>query len=300
MPDHTQLLRTLNLIRLLTDRPGKTVAQLARLLAVTTRTVYRYLETLEAVGYAVDVHPQTKQYFLFEADAKQRTTFTADESALVSRLLTALPTEHPLTDSIRRKLFVTSELLPFADELQDRHRAVLVERLADALRTGRQVRLLRYHSANSNTITDRLVEPLELIDNYATLKAYDPGDGKEKTFKIKRIEDVAVLEQRNVHAPTVAAQLPVDAFGMDGPEPLLVVLYLNRRAYHLLLEERPLTRPYLEPRPHDADFPYQFRGEVRDWRGIGRFVLGMADQVRVIEPDPFKAFLKEKLGSFNF
>ena len=300
MPDHSQLLRTLNLIRLLTDRPGKTVPQLARLLDTHPRTVYRYLKTLESVGYAVDIHPQTKHYFLFEADPKTRATFTADESALMSRSLSSVSSDHPLLDSIRRKLFVTSELLPFADELQDRHRAILVEQLAEALHLRRQVRLLRYHSANSNTTTDRLVEPLELIDNYATLKAFDPGDGKEKTFKIKRIEGVTVLETPAAYVPVVTTQLPVDAFNMDGPEPLLVVLHLNRRAYHLLLEERPLTRPYLEPRPHDVDFPYQFRGEVRDWRGIGRFVLGMADQVRVIEPEAFKAFLKEKLSGFNF
>ena len=33
--------------------------------------------------------------------------------------------------------------------------------------------------------------------------------------------------------------------------------------------------------------------------GLGRFVLGMADQVRVIELEPFKAFLREKISTFN-
>lgn len=102
------LLRLLKFIRLLADRPGRTVSQFARTLETSERTVYRYLDTLEELGYLIDkdIH---ERYFLFEADATRRPAFTADESALVDRLLSSLPAELPLMDSIRRKLSLTSD-----------------------------------------------------------------------------------------------------------------------------------------------------------------------------------------------
>ena len=50
-----KLLRVFKLIRLLKQRPGRTIFQLAQLLDINKRSVYRYLELLEAVGYLYDV-----------------------------------------------------------------------------------------------------------------------------------------------------------------------------------------------------------------------------------------------------
>lgn len=288
MSAQPHLLRLLKFVRLLADRPGRTVSQTARTLETSERTVYRYLDTLQQLGYLIDKDEQ-ERYFLFEADATRRPAFTADESALVDRLLSSLPADLPLTDSIRRKLFLTSDLIPFADELLDRHQALVVERLATALREGRQVRLLRYHSTNSDTIADRIVEPVGFADHYATLKAYDPEEGKEKSFKIRRMDDVAILD---TPCACVTAGEVLDAFGWSGPEPLLVTLHLSGRAYRLLLEERPLCRPFLELYDDEA-FPYRFRGEVRSYVGIGRFVLGLPGEIEVVD-EAFRDYLRER------
>lgn len=290
MSAQPHLLRLLKFIRLLADRPGRTVSQAARTLETSERTVYRYLDTLGELGYLIDKDEQ-ERYFLFEADATRRPAFTADESALVDRLLSSLPSEHPLIDSIRRKLFLTSDLVPLADELLDRHQALVVERLATAIAHNRQVRLLRYYSTNSDTIADRIVEPVGFTDHYATLKAYDPEDGKEKSFKIRRMDDVDVLDTPCTY---VTAGEVLDAFGWSGPEPLLVTLHLSGRAYRLLLEERPLCRLFLEPRD-DETFPYRFRGEVRSYVGIGRYVLGLPGEIDVVDED-FRSYLRERAG----
>ncbi len=287
------LLRLFSLIRLLADRPGYTAVQAARQLDTTPRTIYRYLETLEEIGYLIDCDPQTNQYFLFEADRTNRPAFTAQESALVVRLLATQPADDPLTDSIRRKLYLTSELVPLADELQERHQGMLVERLNAALTDGWQVQLLRYHSLNSNTIADRLVEPLGFTDNYATLKAYDVAAGREKSFKIRRMTDVQVLTTP-VQVSAGPAEV-LDAFDWPGPEPLGVVLNLTPLACQLLREEHPRCRPFLHEHDHSL-FPYQFRSEVRNYTGIGRFVLGLPGEVEVVEPEAFRVYLRERAG----
>lgn len=287
------LLRLFGLIRLLADRPGHTVAQVARRLDTTTRTIYRYLETLQEIGYLIDSDPQTNQYFFFEANRTNRPAFTAQESALVVRLLATQPTDDPLTHSIRRKLYLTSELVPLADELQERHQGMLVERLNTALTDGRQVQLLRYHSLNSNTIADRLVEPLGFTDNYATLKAYDVAAGREKSFKIRRMTDVQVLTTP-VQVSADPAEV-LDAFDWPGPEPLPVVLNMTLLAWQLLREDHTRCRPFLHTRDHPT-FPYQFRGEVRNYTGLGRFVLGLPGEIEVVEPEAFRVYLRERAG----
>ncbi len=286
------LFRLLAFIRLLSDRPGRTVSQAAQTLDTTPRTVYRYLETLEELGYCIDKDTE-ERYFLFDADRTNRPAFTAEESALVVRLLTSLPTNHPLTDSIRRKLYLTSELVPLADELQERHQAQLVERLALALREGWQVRLVRYHSPSSNTIADRDIEPLDFTDNFATLKAIDLAAGREKSFKIRRMTDVLVLDTPSRATNRVGEVM--DAFDWPGPEPLLICLNLSHLAYRLLTEEYPRSRPFLQPQDNPV-FPYRFRGEVRSYIGIGRFVLGLPGEVEVVESVAFWDYLQERAG----
>ncbi|GAA4421213.1 hypothetical protein GCM10023187_56970 [Nibrella viscosa] len=292
MIEQQKLLRLFKLIRLLADRPGRTLQQLADSLEVNKRTVYRYLKLLEEIGYLVDTDEHDR-HFLFEADSPRRPAFTPEESALVSRLLTSAAPENPLRSSIRRKLYLTSELVPLADELLDRHQGQVVERLSEAIRDNRQVRLVRYQSANSGSIRDRLVDPLSFTENFALLTAYEPVSGKEKTFKTRRIEDVQVLDSTRTYTE---AEQPVDLFGWSGNTIHRVLLRLTSRAYRLLIEDYPPTRAFTET-CETGKWPYCFRGEVRDFRGIGRFILGLPGEVQVDEPEELKGYLRERAAT---
>ncbi|AQG80468.1 hypothetical protein [Spirosoma montaniterrae] len=61
---------------------------------------------------------------------------------------------------------------------------------------------------------------------------------------------------------------------------------------HLLLEERPTTRPNIYPVPDDATFSYRYTGEVRSWIGVGRFILGLPGQIRIDSPDKLRAYVR--------
>lgn len=167
-----------------------------------------------------------------------------------------------------------------------------MDRLSDAIRDRRQVRLLRYHSINSNSISDRLVEPYSFSENFTQLTAFEPASGMEKTFKTRRIEDVVVLETAQTKPPT---EVPTDPFDWPGDQKR-VSLRLTYQAYHLLTEAYPLTRPDIMPNPDDTDFPYTYEGTVRSWVDIGRFVLGIPGQVQINEPDAFREYLRGRAG----
>ena len=290
-----KLLRVFKLIRLLKQRPGRTIPQLAQSLEINKRSVYRYFEFLEEVGYLIDSDPATKRYYLFEDETAGRPTFTEEEAEVLRQALAGVAPAHPLLGSIRQKLFLTSSLVPLADGLVDVHQGQVVQRLAEALRDGRQVKLIRYQSPNSNTIADRLVEPLSFSDDYTTLNAYEPASGKVKTFKTRRIEDVSVLDKVSTYK---AGEDVLDLFNWSGPKKFFVSLSLTNRAYRLLIEDYPPARAYIDRRD-EANFPYYFKGEVRDFRGIGRFILGLPGEVRVEEPEELKVYLRERIWEFG-
>lgn len=162
MIPQAKLLRVFKLIRLLNEHPGRTIQQLASALDMSERTVYRYVEFLDAVGYSIDTNPATKRFFLFGQSPARPDAFTEEETDLIRQALAGIPVSNPLQASIRQKLFLSSSLLPLADGLVDLHQSQMVSQLVGAIRRRVQVKLIRYHSVNAVNISDRLVEPLEL------------------------------------------------------------------------------------------------------------------------------------------
>lgn len=294
MIEQAKLLRVLQLIRLLRNERGRTLNQLAQALDCSTRTVRRYLDLLTEVGYLVDERVDLRGYFfLFEAEPERAPLFSLEESTLLQQVLTGLEESNPLGVSLRQKLHRTTELIPLADELVDLQRGRMVQQLSAAVRERRQVRLVRYQSADSGTVRDRVVEPVALTEGFEQLNAVEVSSGQLRTYKIRRMDDVEVLDRPCVH-PVMDEHL--DLFGMAGPTWLPVELRLTERAYRLLVEEHRGARQFASPTPAGDGPGYVFRGEVRSYLGIGRFVLGLPTEVRVVEPEAFRMFLREKAG----
>jgi hypothetical protein len=82
-----------------------------------------------------------------------------------------------------------------------------------------------------------------------------------------------------------------DIFGFSGDSNAWITLHLSLRAYLLLREEYPLSIPFTER----TDDGYHFHGPVSNFDGIGRFVLGLMDEVRIKGPEVFKTFIEKKL-----
>ncbi len=283
------IIRVFKAIRHLATPPHKSIAQLATWLEVDKRTVYRYLHLLEEIGYDVDKDFEGR-YFVFEDGKRNAVQFTAEETLLVRQMLAAASEHNPLVESIRRKVYLTSELIPLTDELLDIHRAKLIQQLAEAIAQRKQVKLLKYHSTNSEQVIDRLIEPLGFTENFTTLDAFEIASQKVKSFKIQRIEGVELLTTEtayNTDAPLT------DAFGFTG-EAFFLTLNLSTRAYHLFIETFPNLRAYTQPQPN-ATFPYRYVGEARSHIGIGRFCLGLPSEIEVVAPQSLKDYLNGRI-----
>ena len=165
-----------------------------------------------------------------------------------------------------------------------------VEQLAEAISNKEQVVLKNYHSAHSNEIRDRLVEPIHFGDNYQSIMALDTTDKVCKQFKLDRIGEIIAFNKPFAFE-SHHHKNQTDIFGFTGDASTWVTLELTLRAYLLLREEYPLALPFLiKEEDH-----YLFNGPVASFEGVGRFTLGLIDEIHNRSPESFITFLKNKI-----
>lgn len=258
---HT-LERALKLIRLLTEQPRKRVDELGKYLGIEGRNVRNYLETFEEIGYIV-AHDSQHRYYL----------------------------ELPDVVDTSKWGFKTSKdprvLLAIADELIHIQRAKIVRRLGQAIEEKKRVMLKPYQSVSENTVQDRIVEPHQLKHDDKYLLAYEPALSSVRPFKVDRIGAVVLLD---VNFPPLYSPMGLDVFGWSGESMMNVRLCLSELAYRLLIEEYPHAYPYIRKDPNG----YLFDHHVYDLRGIGRFVMGLPGDVKILEPEALQMYVREQ------
>ncbi len=286
----TKLLRLFQIIAVL--KTGRwTIKSLAERFDTSERTIYRYIKLLEEIELLIEKDFDGKYFIHSSGDELGTSEFTLEEMKLIKKLIQTEVDNNPLKELLLKKLSLNSELDKVPNLIVNSRRGKLVEQLSLAIKDKKQVILRNYHSANSSEITDRLVEPIGFGDNYQTIVALDTKDKQSKQFKIDRIGEITETE-KNFQFESQHQKTTTDIFGMTGSKSTWVTLKLQMRSYLLLREEHPLSLPYIEKR----DDHYQFYGPVSNFDGIGRFVMGLMDEIEVVGPEEFKKHIRHKIG----
>jgi predicted DNA-binding transcriptional regulator YafY len=211
---------------------------------------------------------------------------------LIKKLIQSGASDNPLRNILLKKLSLNSELDSMPRLFLKARLGKFVEQLAEAIHNKEQVVLKNYHSAHSNEIRDRLVEPIHFGDNYQSIMALDTSDKVCKQFKLDRIGEVIAFNKPFAFE-SLHQKKQTDIFGFNGDANTWVTLKLTLRAYLLFREEYPLALPYLSK----EEDHYLFHGPVAGFEGVGRFTLGLIDEINVKSPDSFISFLKNKILS---
>ena len=111
---------------------------------------------------------------------------------------------------------------------------------------------------------------------------------KNKTFKISRAQSVKLLDL-NWSNEKQHKQVSRDIFHFSGEERKPICLRLGKLATNLLIEEYPESIAELE---RYDDGTSRLRTEVCSFIGVGRFVIGLADDIEVEQSEEFKNYLK--------
>ncbi len=290
--DQTKIVKILRLMKLLTGNVSRTIDQLAVEMGTTPRTIYRYIDDIREAGFVVN-----KLYGNVFAmgkmgrgltDFNKLIYFTEEEAYITARLIEGIDNNNALKRDLQRKLASVYDSTSIANFIDNPANAANVEALAAAIKHRKQVILVQYESAHSDEAKDRLVEPIEFTANMIDIWAYDVDKGENRMFKVMRIHSVEETDNDWAFKAKHKALKP-DVFRMTGPLNVPITLQLNTRAKSLLVEEFPLAEKDLK---RDGS-KWLLKTTIHSMEGVGRFVLGLAADIKILEGDMLKLYVKE-------
>lgn len=250
--------------------------ELAEMLKVSYRTVYRDKEILEKTGFKIELTAHNRYKLSSKKDITDRISFTKEEANLLHTALFSVE-----EDAIAREL--KSKIAALSNSHVSEMNASFsrnVSEINSAIKLRKQVYLINYYSPNSETTRTRFVEPFAFNRYGDAIKAFEPSSKLTKSFKIARIGEVQTLDQEwefeHLHE-----QAQSDIFGFNLDQPISVKLMLTDFAAHLLSEEFPQIRVNIEqisPNKHLLDF------QVGSIRPLARLILGLLNDVQIVSP----------------
>ncbi len=170
-----------------------------------------------------------------------------------------------------------------------------VHQLTKALENKSQVILKNYSSAHGNDIRDRHVEPFAFTTNYVQVWCYCTDEQKNKLFKVSRIGSVEPLPSAWQYEPYHKSGF-IDIFRMNSHETKEVKLKLGLRSANLLVEEFPLAAKHLVALPNNE---WLFETQVCSYEGVGRFVMGLLDDIQIIDSPEFEKHIAMHLKNIQ-
>lgn len=279
-------------MKLLTGNVSRTIDQLATEMGITSRTVYRYIDTIREAGFVVN-----KLYGNVYAMGKvgrglsgfnKLIYFTEEEAYIVAKMINGIDNNNVLKRDLQRKLASIYDSTSIANFIDNTATAANVETLADAIKRRKQVVLKHYESAHSDEAKDRRVEPIEFTTNMIDIWAYDVENAGNRMFKVARIQEVEVTDDDWAFKSKHKVQRP-DLFRMTGSLNEIVSLQLDTRAKSLLLEEFPLAEKEL--RRENGKWILTTR--INSLEGVTRFILGLAADIKILEGENLRDYIRK-------
>ena len=269
------------------------VDELSQRFNISTRSVYRYLENIEKSGFVIE--RKNGRYKLFEdkntqTKLKRLIHFSEEEVFILFRAASNIEGSTPILSQLLKKLNVLYDFKALQQSnYQDEIGKVRI--ISNSIESQKRLKFIQYRSSNSGDISDREVESFEFFDNYLSVWCLDCEDKTVKQFKLSRIARIEPMDKPWFHQSKHRVPYS-DPFRMSAQEAIATVeMDMNLKAYNLLLEEFPLALPFVTKKGEK----YRIEVQVADYHGIGRFVMGLPEDIIILSPQGFKDFIKEKI-----
>ncbi|MBO5732812.1 MAG: HTH domain-containing protein [Alistipes sp.] len=288
--------RVLRLMKMMTGNTNYTVDEMAERLGISYRSVYRYIDTFKDAGFVVQrkdggIYKLGKDSRYFK-EISQLIHFTDEEAYIVNQLIEGLDNTNMLKQNLRKKLTAVYNCTSLAESVVEGKNAVNVNRIIEAIDNRHQVILKNYASSHTGVIRDRLVEPFGFTTNYVQIWCYEPESGLNKLFNTSRVCGVEVLDSEWQYADSHHEGY-IDIFRITGFEQKRVQLELGVMSHNLLIEEYPLSTRDIKP---IDDRRWLLDTMVCNYVGIGRFVMGLLGDIRILTPE-FKSYICEVVNN---
>ena len=174
---------------------------------------------------------------------------------------------------------------------KDRNKAATISQLQHAMSQKKCAILHAYSSSNSGVVSDRLVEPYEVLPEDGLVICFDRKKLEKRIFNISRIGYVEVLDE-DWKYPSSHTPVAVDAFHMSGEKAIRVNLQLDLMAKNQLVEEFPRAKGDISPCKGDENVWF-LSTTVYALQGIGRFYIGLANRIKILDAPELQEYVNE-------
>ena len=296
--DQPKIERLLRLMKMLTANVEYSVDDIAERLDMSRRTIYRYIDTFRDAGFVIKKRGNCirldKESPHFK-DISQLVHFTEEEAVILRRAIESIDDTNLLKQNLKRKLYSVYDSGTLADTIVKGQNSSNVHSLIEAIENHKQVILHNYQSSHS--VRDRIVEPFAFTTNYVNGWCYDIDDNCCKIFKTARIGSVELSDIEWQHREQHKENF-IDIFRMiasSDSELIAVKLKLGRLSYNLLMEEYPLAERYISTLDKDH---WLLNTQVANLQGVGRFVIGLMDDIEIIESPELKDYISTYIKQY--
>lgn len=280
------------MLEMLGSNVDYTTPELTERLDVCERSTYRYIETLKLAGCTIikkgkNIHKLVK----IPSEGiklEELVLISSEEAYLIHRMLRSIAGECPLVYNLELKLAAIFDAICITEIVGNKSASENIKELKKAINNHERVILMNYESGHTMQISNREVEPYAFSTNYADVYAYEIATGQNKIFKVCRIGWVKptchAWEYEDKHEV-----ISPDCFRMNGKESIPVTLKMTLMAKNLLIEEYPLS---------ERDLTYEdgywwLKTVVKDLAGVGRFFMGLSDQISIIDSPELVGYIAE-------
>src|SRR6056297_13361 len=303
MSKQPKIQRVLELLLMLNCKYGRSLDEVSQNLDVSKRTAYRYIKTLRNAGFVVDKKESLGKYYYLinqedsdHRDISELLHFSKEEAYILSKAIHSIDQENELKINLIKKLYSLYDFDRVAVPIIKKENSNTVHALSEAINKKKQVILAGYQSSHSGQVCDREVEPFEFTTNFVSVWCYDLKDEENKIFKTSRIGGV-ILKQEQWQYENQHESAFMDVFRISSYKKIPLKLSLSLLAMNLLTEEYPLAEKYIRKK---SDNSYVFETEVASLAGVGRFVLGLVDEIEIHKPESLKEYIREKLAKVKY
>ncbi len=290
--DQPKIERLLRLMKMLTANTTYTIDELAQRLDMSRRTIYRYIDTFREAGFVIkregDFIRLDKESPHFK-DISQLVHFTEEEAIILRRTIEGIDDTNMLKADLKRKLYSVYDSGIISSSRVSRRNSSNIHTLLKAIETHQSVVLKGYQSAHGSVVRDRHVEPFAFTQGYVQIWCYDLDDKRNKIFKSSRIASVEPMDE-SWRYEELHREGFIDIFRMNGQTSLPVTLEFGILSYNLLLEEYPLAERDIEK---IGDRRWRLTTQVANYVGVGRFVVGLIDDITIVDTPELVEYLKE-------
>lgn len=290
--DQPKIERLLRLMKMMVGNRNYTVDELADRLGISYRSIYRYIDTFKDSGFVVEkLHSNVYRLGKMPkgfVDLKNLIYFSEEEAYIINSLINGLDSTNLLKTNLKKKLSAVYNSTSIINYVQRPELSEHVELLGEAMRGKKKVILKAYESSHSKETSDRFIEPFEFTTNCIDIWGYDLEKKQNRVFKISRIGKVCLLDddwtREDKHEKS-----RTDCFRISSFSQTPVKLELSIMAKNLLLEEYPLAEPDIR---REGD-KWILETLVSGMEGVGRFVIGLAHEVKVIDSPELERYIQD-------